>query len=261
MIEKSFSIYHLEYFLVILVRIMGAMAFAPIFGNQQVTRRARLFIGFSIALTIFFVHPYVPLGYTTFWGFTYILLKELIVGVSIGFMANITLTIVQMAGQFIDREIGFSMVSNFDQTFNTETTVTAQYYNMLIMIIMLCSNMHYFILSALADSFELIPIGNVMADSGKLYDTMISYMANYFIISIRIALPIEISIMLLNVVLGVLAKTAPQMNMFVVGIQLKIFVGFAVLMITLGFLPNIADFIYVHMQEIVNNIIKAFIPT
>ena len=260
-IEKSFSIYHLEYFLVIVVRIMGAMAFAPIFGNQQVTRRARIFIGVAISFSIFLAYPYVPLGYTTFFGYTYILVKELIVGVTIGFLSNITLTIIQMAGQFIDREIGFSMVSNFDQTFNTETTVTAQYYNMLLMIIILISNMHYFILSALADSFELIPLGNVAIDSGALYDTMISYISNYFIIAVRISLPIEISIMLLNVVLGVLAKTSPQMNMFVVGVQLKIFVGFAVVFVTLGFLPNIADFIYVQMQDIVNNAIKAFIPS
>jgi flagellar biosynthetic protein FliR len=66
--------------------------------------------------------------------------------------------------------------------------------------------------------------------------------------------------MLLNVVLGVLAKTAPQMNMFVIGIQLKIFVGFAILFVTLGFLPNITGFLYSEMQDIVTNVIKAFIP-
>ena len=260
MIEKSFSIYHLEYFLCIVVRVMGAMAFAPIFGNNNVTRRARLFIGIAVSFSIFVAYPYIPLRYTTFWGYTVILLKELVVGLSMGFMSNITLTIIQMAGQFIDRELGFSMVSNFDQTFNTETTITAQYYNMLLMVIMLCSNMHYFILSALSDSFELIPIGNAAIDSGALYDTMIQYMVNYFVIAVRISLPVQISIMLLNVVLGVLAKTAPQMNMFVVGIQLKIFVGFAVVMVTLGFLPNIVDFMYVEMQDIVVNILKAFAP-
>ena len=67
-----------------------------------------------------------------------------------------------------------------------------------------------------------------------------------------------ISIMLLNVVLGVLAKTAPQMNMFVIGIQLKIFVGFAVLLVTIGFLPNITEFIYKEMQTVVTGVLKAF---
>ena len=260
MIEKSFSIYHLEYFLVIVIRVIGVMAFAPIFGNQPVTRRARIFIAVAISLAIFTAYPYVPLKYTTFWGYSAILLKELVVGLSMGFMANITLTIIQMAGQFIDRELGFSMVSNFDQTFNTETTITAEFYNMLLLVIMLCSDMHYFILSALSDSFELIPIGNAALDTGTLYDVMVQYLVNYFVIAVRISLPIQISIMLLNVVLGVLAKTAPQMNMFVIGIQLKIFVGFAILFVTLGFLPNITGFLYSEMQDIVTNVIKAFIP-
>ncbi|MGN0155206.1 MAG: flagellar biosynthetic protein FliR [Lachnospiraceae bacterium] len=258
MIEQSFSIYHLEYYLAILVRVMGAIAFAPIFGNQTVTRRVRLFIGIAAAFAVFTANPYIPLGYTTFLEYTLILVKELVVGLTMGFMSNITLSIITMAGQFIDRELGFSMVSNFDQTFNTETTITAEFYNMLVMIIMLCSNMHYFILSALSDSFQLIPLGNVVIDSGSLYDTMIQYITSYFVIAMRISLPVMIAIMLLNVVLGVLAKTAPQMNMFVVGMQLKIFVGFAVLFVTLGFLPNITEFIYNEMQEIVTNVLQAF---
>lgn len=258
MIEYSFSIYHLEYYLAIVVRVMGAIAFAPIFGNLQVTRRARLFIGLGIAFAIVLIHPYVPLPYTTFLEYTVLLLKELVVGLTLGFMSSITLTIIGMAGQFIDREMGFSMVSNFDSTFNTETTITAEFYNMLVMVILLCSNMHYFIISALADSFQLIPLGHVLIDSGTLFDTAITYMTDYFVIAIRISLPILVAIMLLNVVLGVIAKTAPQMNMFVIGIQLKIFVGFAVLYVTLILLPNITEFIYNQMQKIVMQVLEAF---
>ncbi|MDD6072070.1 MAG: flagellar biosynthetic protein FliR, partial [Clostridiales bacterium] len=156
------------------------------------------------------------------------------------------------------REMGFSMVSNFDQTFNTETTITAEFYSMLVMIVMLVSNMHYFILSALSDSFELIPLGTAVVDSGTMYDMVISYMVNYFIIALRISFPILIVIMLLNIVLGILAKTAPQMNMFVIGIQLKIFCGFAVLMIIISFTPGIVDFIYTEMQDIVYQMMEAF---
>lgn len=258
MIEQSFSIYHLEYYLAILVRVLGALAFAPIFNNTAMTRRVRIFLGIAISLSIFSIYPYVPLNYTTFLGYTLILIKELVVGVTLGFVSNITLSIIGMAGQFIDREMGFSMVSTFDATMNTDTTITAEFYNMLVMIIMLISNMHYFIISALADSFELIPIGMVKLDTGLLYDTMINYMTQYFVLGLRISLPIFISIMLLNVVLGVLAKTAPQMNMFVVGIQLKIFVGFVILFITLSFIPNVTRFIYEQMQDIVMDVLQVF---
>lgn len=258
MIEQSFSIYHLEYYLAIFVRVMGALALAPIFGNVTVTRRVRVIVGIAISYAMFAANPYVPLGYTNIIEYTVILLKELVVGLTLGFTTSITLTIINMAGQFIDREMGFSMVSNFDQTFNTETTITAEFYSILVMIIMLCTNMHYFVLSALADSFELIPLGKVSIDSGILYSTMIEYMTDYFLIAVRISLPVIICVMLLNVVLGVLAKTAPQMNMFVIGIQLKIFAGFAVMFATLSFLPNITEFVYNQMQDIVVQILQAF---
>lgn len=258
MIEQSFSIYHLEYFLAILVRVMGAMAYAPIFGNLNVTRRVRVFLAVAVAFAIFNVYPYEPLDYTTFLEYTILLLKEFVVGLSMGFMSNVTLSIISMAGQFIDRELGFSMVSNFDQTFNTETTISAEFYNILVTLIMLVSNLQYFIITALSDSFELIPIGQVKIDSGNIYDSMIQYISNYFVIALRISLPIMIAIMLINVVLGVLAKTAPQMSMFVIGIQLKIFTGFAVLIVTLSFLPNVTSYIYEQMQEIVVEMLKAF---
>lgn len=258
MIEQTFSIYHWEYYLIIFVRVMGAMAFAPIFGNMTVTRRVRLFIGIAIAYAMISVHPYEPLNYTTFIEYSIILIKELVVGITMGFTANITITIINMAGQFIDREMGFSMVSSFDANFNTETTITAQFYEMLVMVIMLSTNMHYFIISALADSYDLIPVGNVVIDTGTLYDTMVEYISTYFIITLRICLPILIATIITSVVLGVLAKTAPQMNMFVVGIQIKIFVGFAVLFVTLQFLPTVTNYVYEQMQVIVEKVMQVF---
>lgn len=258
MIEQSFSVYHLEYFLAIFARVMGAMAFAPIFGNITVTRRVKIILGIAVAFIMFTANPYTPLGYTTFIGYTVILLKEIVVGLSLGFTASLVLTVISTAGQFIDRELGFSMVSNFDQNFNTESTITAQFYNMLVMIIMLVLNLHYYILSALSDSFTLIPLGNVKVNVDELYSTMIQYMTDYFVIAMRISLPILIAIMLLNMVLGVLAKTAPQMNMFVVGIQLKIFVGFTVLVVTLPFLTTITGYVYEQMQKVVMDMLQVF---
>ena len=126
------------------------------------------------------------------------------------------------------------------------------------MIIMLSLDLHYFILTALSDSFRMIPMGNVKIDAGTIYDSLIQYLTSYFVIALRISLPVLITIMLLNVILGVLAKTAPQMSMFVIGIQMKIFAGFAVLMVTLPFLGNVTRYIYEQMDTIVMEVLKAF---
>ena len=258
MVEYSFSVYHLEYFLLIMVRTVGLIALAPVFGSRTVTRRVKIFLSVSIALVIYLQYPYIPLNYTNFTEYFILLIKELVVGLSMGFTSTITLTIIGMAGQLIDREIGFSMVANFDASMNSQTTITAELYNVLVTVILLCSNLHYFIISALADSFRLIPLGKITFDSGVIYDVMVQYLENYFVVSLRISLPIMISTILLNIVLGVMTKSAPQMHLFSIGIQIKIMLGLTVLFITMTFLPNITEFIYKQMQEIITELLKAF---
>ena len=79
---------------------------------------------------------------------------------------------------------------------------------------------------------------------------MTTFLADYFLIAMRLMLPIYATMLLVNAVLGVMAKVAPQMNMFVVGIQLKVFAGFIVLILMMAMLPGVADFIISEMKEV-----------
>ena len=242
MISTSFSIYHLEYFMAIVVRVLGTMVTAPLFGHRAVPSRVKLFLSIGISLAVISVRPYTPLDYTTTIGFTFILLKELVVGLTIGFLSNITMGILSLAGQFIDREMGL--------------TITAELYNYLVMLLMLCSNLHFFFISAVTDSFDVIPIGGAIFNMDSLYSTVLEFIGQYFIIALRISMPVFVSIMLLNVILGILAKAAPQMNMFVIGMQLKVITGLFVIFITIGFLPNITDFLFTEVKTVVYDAIR-----
>ena len=95
----------------------------------------------------------------------------------------------------------------------------------------------------------MIPIGGANL-KGDFLSVMATYIADYFIIGFRIILPIFSCILIINVVLGILAKVAPQMNMFVIGLQLKVFVGLFLLFMLMGLLPNIVDFLFQEMQEL-----------
>ncbi len=257
MFSTSFSVYHLEYYLMIFARIAGTLSLAPIFSHKAVPVRVRLFLSLAIAMVVVSIRPYTPLDYTTIMGFTAMLIKELVVGLTIGFLANITMNIITMAGEFIDREIGFTMVSNFDPTVNTSVTITAELYNYSILLIMLGANLHYFFITAVVDSFNVIPIGKVIFNAEAMYSTVLGYIAQYFIIALRISLPMFVSILLLNVILGILAKVAPQMNMFAVGIQLKVLAGLFVVLVTIGFLPNITDFLFTEAKDIIYEAIRS----
>ncbi len=241
----------------IVVRIAGTLSLAPIFGHKSVPTRVKVFLALAIGMVVVSVRPYEALDYTTTLGFATIVLKELVVGLTIGFLSSITMNIIGMAGEFIDREMGFTMVSNFDPTTNNTVTVTAEFYNYLVLLILLCSNMHFFFISAVVDSFDLIPIGGAVFNGDEMYKMILGFLSNYFIIAIRISLPIFASAMILNVVLGILAMVAPQMNMFVIGMQLKVILGLFVLLVTIGFLPNITEILFTEVKDVVYEAIRS----
>jgi flagellar biosynthetic protein FliR len=116
--------------------------------------------------------------------------------------------------------------------------------------------MYRYILSALVDSFTLVPINGVVINPDKMLVVLLDFLKDYIVIGFRICLPIFIITFITNVILGVLAKVSPQMNMFSVGIQLKILAGFAVLFLTIFLLPDIADFIFKEMKTMIVTFVK-----
>lgn len=111
--------------------------------------------------------------------------------------------------------------------------------------------MYRYLFGALADTFSLIPVNRAVFRSDALLSSMLEFLGDYVVIGFRIVLPVFCTILLLNAVLGVLAKVSPQMNMFAVGIQMKILVGLSVLFFTAGMLPGAADFIFQEMKRMI----------
>ena len=102
----------------------------------------------------------------------------------------------------------------------------------------------------------LIPINGAVFSSASLLNSMITFLGDYVVIGFRMILPVFCTILLLNAVLGVLAKVAPQLNMFSVGIQLKILVGLSVLFFTAGMLQGVADFVFREMQKMILSFVE-----
>ena len=119
----------------------------------------------------------------------------------------------------------------------------------MITLILMISGMHRYLIQALAETFILIPVNGAVFDMDKIMSSMLTFLANYIMIGFRICLPVFAVMILLNAVLGIMAKVAPQMNMFSVGIQLKVVVGLCILFLTVGMIPGIADFVYTEMKR------------
>ncbi|WP_296460347.1 flagellar biosynthetic protein FliR [uncultured Acetatifactor sp.] len=256
MIDYSFSIYDLEYFLLILVRVSCFVYVAPFFSMKNTPANVRVAISFFTSLLLYqALTPTEAVAYSSLAGYTVIVLKEALVGLLIGLAANVCTSIVNFAGSIADMETGLSMVTLMDPTSRESTSITGVLYQYVLMLMMIATGMYRYLFGALADTFILIPVNGAVLRADSLVDSMLEFLSDYVIIGFRIVLPIFCSILLLNAVLGVLAKVAPQMNMFAVGIQLKVLVGLSVLFLTAGMLPGIGDFVFDEMKRMIHSFV------
>jgi flagellar biosynthetic protein FliR len=230
------------------VRITTFIYTAPFFNQRSVPQRVKIGFSIALALILYQVLPYHELKYLGVIGFGLLVVKEALAGLMMGFFANVCSQILAFAGHMIDMDIGFSMVQEFDPVSNTEVTITANFYQYAVMLMLLITNMHHFIITALVDSFQVIPVGDVVINV-SIYKAFLEFVVDYFIIGFRIALPIFAALLIVNTVLAILAKVAPQMNMFVIGMQLKVLVGLLVLLFMVTMIPSVADFILDEMVK------------
>lgn len=249
MMQLQFTVENLEYFLFIVTRVSAFVFTAPFFTFGQVPRRVKASFVFLFSTLLYLTLPATPFTYRGISDFALLIFMEVVAGAMLGYFTNIVMSILNFTGRLIDMEIGFAMVTMFDPVFNVQSSVSGNLYSYFIILLLLVSNFHHYFLKAFVDAFTVIPIGGVSFGGGIIL-VMTSFLRDYFIIAMRLMLPVYAAMLLVNTVLGVMAKVAPQMNMFVVGIQLKLLAGLLVLLLMMAMLPQVADILTKKMAEI-----------
>lgn len=245
----NFTVENLEVFLLILVRVSAFMVSAPFFSLNHVPVKVKTCLAFYISLLIFSTLGVSKVDYNGIIDLAILIFKEAAAGLLLGYITNACLYILNFAGNLMDMEIGFSMVTEFDPGTNMSATITATFYSNAVMLLLVVTYMHHYILKAFLETFQLIPIGMVRLQP-NMYRLMLVFIGDYFILGFRIILPVFATMLILNVVLGILAKVAPQMNMFSVGMQLKVFGGLLILFIIVSLLPQVSNIIYEEMHKV-----------
>lgn len=260
MIDFSFSFYDLEYFLLIFVRISMFVFIAPFFSMSNTPRNVRvvlsLFISFLLYLTL---TPSQAVITDSLVELAMIVVKEALVGLLIGFSVNICTSILSFAGHIADMETGLSMVQALDPATREMTSITGGIYTYSFNMMMLTSGLYAYLLGALKDTYTLIPVNGAVFRPDDLLNSMLTFMADYVFIGFRIILPIFAAVLMLNAILGIIAKVSPQMNMFAIGVQLKILVGLGILFLTVGLLPSISDMIYTEMKRMLAAFVSSMV--
>ena len=257
MVNLSVSMSELEYFLFVFVRIASFVFVAPFFSTRGVPNNVKIALSVFLAYIMYNFGPeHVYPEYNTLLGFATVVLKEVSVGLLIGLAAQMCTSIVLFAGRIIDMEVGLSMANVFDPTTNEQASITGALLQYGVMMILYTTGLHRYLLKALMETFTLIPVSGVHINTDRLLESLVTFLSDYIVIGFRICLPVFASITLMNIVLGLLAKLAPQMNMFSVGIQLKLLAGLCVIMVTVTLLPDVCNFITTQMQQMIVSMVE-----
>ena len=228
-------------FILVLVRMSGIFVISPIFGRRNVP--AYFKIGFAFFLALILVNTTavsIPEYGESIYGYALIVIKEFIVGLTIGYISYMVFSAIFIAGQLIDMQIGFGMVNVLDPMSNIQLPVTANFYYIVALLFFLQLGGHHMMIKSLFDSYKFIPIGEAVFGS-TLQGGIISLFTGTFVTALKISAPVIAAVFIVDVSLGVMAKTIPQMNVFVVGMPLKILVGLLVVYFTIPVFINIVE--------------------
>jgi flagellar biosynthesis protein FliR len=218
-----------------LTRILALMATAPLLSHRAIPMRVKLGIALAITLALAPVVASPPVsGLLEVQGLA-ALARNLLVGLSMGFALRLVFVAIELAGQMIGLQIGLSFAGYFNPDMGDSENVVSSFTSMLALLMFLSIDGHLMLLYSLADSFRLFPAG---ADGGLPIDPMVLVhaAADIFAIAMSISMPILAVMLLVNVVLGLMARVAPQLNLFAVGFPLTVVAGLAALTL---FLPTL----------------------
>ncbi len=227
-------------FLVVLFRIAGLMVTAPVFGSPSVPVPVKL--GFSTAFAITLtpvVHGKVGQPPEDWLLLVGILLGETLVGMLIGYLVSLFFSAVQMAGAFIDMQMGYGIFQLMNPLSPMPASLLAQFHAMLMMVVYLQVNAHHWLLVALAESFQAVPHNALALDAGRLQPLLSDVVAQVFLLALRIAAPATAVLIVVDAALAIVSRAVPQMPVFFVGAPAKIAMGLLVLAIVLPVGANV----------------------
>ena len=225
----QFSVY-----LLIFVRLASFFITMPIFSYRTIPAQHR--IGISALLAWIMYYTVSSPGFEIDGLYLLLVLKEALVGLMIGFFAYMMFSAVQTAGGFIDFQMGFSMANVIDPQTGVQSPLMGQYLYTFALLFLLAIDGHHLLLDGIFYSYEFIPLSTDFLPFGneEILTLMLEFFTQAFIIAFQMSIPIVGSLFLVDIALGIVARTVPQMNIFVIGFPIKIIVSLILIVITMG---------------------------
>jgi len=223
--------------LTISVRLSGLMLFAPFFGSVAIPARVKAILVLAFTLLLY---PTVgkSLEARALADWPLLVFTEFLVGVGIGIATNVVFEAVQLAGQVLGIQMGYSLVNILDPQTQVDTPVVSMFYQSIALLLFLQMDVHYWLLRALGNSFRYVPPGS--AHIGSLFTVAIfKTVGEIFSLGVQIAAPVLSATLAADIILGLLGKAAPQMPLMLLGPAIKSLLGIGILIATLRYWPDL----------------------
>jgi flagellar biosynthetic protein FliR len=230
--------------LTISVRLTGIMLFAPFFGSVVIPTRVKAVLVMALTALLYpMVSARTPNISISQWPM--MIFSELLIGVALGIVTNIVFDGVQMAGQVLSVQMGYSLVNILDPQTQVESTVMATFHQTIALLIFLRLNVHFWILRALARSFDYLPPSS--GHFGPVFTSAMLYAgSSVFSIGVQIAAPVLSATLLADVALGLLGKASPQLPLMLLGPAVKSILGILILISALKYWPDLFERLFLN---------------
>ncbi|GAB6988928.1 flagellar biosynthetic protein FliR [Paenibacillus pini] len=223
----------LPVFLLIFCRITSFFVVVPVFSSKGVPNIFKIGISFFISVLVFLtygIHQQIP----TDLSYVLLIIREILIGLLLGFVAYMMFMVIQTAGSFIDISIGFGIANVIDPMTGASSPMLGNFKYMFALLLFLTMNGHHYLLDGIIHSYDWVPLSNQLfmkLYNGSLSEFLIQSFGQSFVLAFQMAAPLVTTLFLTDIGLGFLARTAPQFNVFVIGIPLKIIVGLIMLLL------------------------------
>jgi flagellar biosynthetic protein FliR len=247
---------HIYLFFLILSRYLGMMLLTPIFSSRVILYQIKILVAVSLAVLTF---PLVVGNYPAVYPDSNLLviieiISEASIGLFMGLAVFLVFSAVQLGGQIVDMRMGFRIANVVDPFSGVDSPVIGQLKNIFVTLIFLALNGHLLLIKHLYQSFEIIPPGRVNFSS-ELWQYFFRRSADMFLLAVKIALPIAGAIFFIDIILAFLARSVPQMNLFIIGLPIKIMAGLILIFVLM---PVLNHYYAEILMDVINEIPALF---
>jgi flagellar biosynthesis protein FliR len=238
-------------FLLVFCRVTSFFIVAPIFSTRTFPTMIKLGLAFFVSLIVF-----LTIGFDTkvTADATYILaiIREIFAGLIIGYTSYLFFTVVQTSGALMDMQMGFGIANIVDPITGVSAPILGNLKYMLMILVFMSINGHHYLLMAIMDSYKWLPLDNKLFQvyyGGHVTEFLTRTFADTFLLALQISAPIVVAMFLTDFGLALLARTAPQYNVFVIGIPIKILIGLSMLILLLPGFSALFQIVFDHMFQ------------